>query len=59
MTAGTRAAYLVTPVVVGGLAGTSLSVGAAIALFAMPAAAGLWVVSERNQRLLRLASTAG
>jgi MFS family permease len=53
MTGGMRVAYLVTPVAVGALAGTALSVGDAIAIFALPAAVGLVLVSEWNQRLLR------
>ncbi|MEZ5295407.1 MAG: hypothetical protein R2697_03770 [Ilumatobacteraceae bacterium] len=48
-----RVAFLVTPVAVGGLAGTSLSVGSAIAIFSLPAVVGLAVVSEWNDRLLR------
>jgi len=52
MSGGMRLAFLVTPVAVGGLAGTSLSVGAAIAIFSLPAAAGLAVVTEWNDRLL-------
>jgi hypothetical protein len=54
MTGGMRVAYLVTPVAVGGLAGT-LSVGAAIAIFALPAAIGLVIVTEWNLRLLHAA----
>ena len=53
MTAGTRLAFLVTPVAVGGLAGTSLAVGSAIAVFTFPALIGLAVVTEANHRLLR------
>ncbi len=53
MTAGMRIAYLITPVAVGGLAATSLSVGDAIAVFTLPAMAGLAVVTEWNERLLR------
>jgi hypothetical protein len=53
MTGGMRVAYLVTPVGVGGLAGTGLSVGDAIAIFTLPAVVGLVLVSEWNQRLLR------
>ena len=53
MTGGMRVAYLVTPVAVGGLAGTSLSVGDAIAIFTLPALIGLVIVTEWNQRLLR------
>jgi hypothetical protein len=53
MTAGMRIAYLIAPVAVGGLAGTRLSVGDAIALFTLPAMIGLAVVTEWNERLLR------
>jgi hypothetical protein len=53
MTGGMRVAYLATPVGVGGLAGTALSVGDAIAIFTLPAVVGLVLVSEWNQRLLR------
>ena len=53
MTAGMRGAFLVTPVAVGWLAGTSLSVGDAIAIFTLPALVGLVVVTEWNERLLR------
>ncbi|MDQ1396184.1 MAG: hypothetical protein QOG64_1443 [Acidimicrobiaceae bacterium] len=53
MTGGMRVAYLVTPVAVGGLAGTTLSVGEAIAIVTLPAAIGLLIVTEWNQRLLR------
>ena len=53
MTAGMRVAYLCTPVVVGGLAGTSLSVGDAIAIVTLPAIAGFAVVTEWNELLLR------
>jgi MFS family permease len=52
MTAGMRVAYLITPVAVGGLAATSLSVGGAIAIFTLPAMIGLVVVTEWNERLL-------
>jgi MFS family permease len=52
MTGGMRVAYLVTPVAVGGLAGTALSVGDAIAIFTLPAVIGLVLVGEWNQRLL-------
>ena len=58
MTAGMRVAYLVTPVAVGGLAGTHLSVGDAIAIFTIPAMIGLAAVTETNERLLRRAVTA-
>ena len=53
MTAGMRVAYLITPVAVGGLAGTHLSVGDAIAIFTIPAMIGLAAVTETNERLLR------
>lgn len=53
MTAGMRVAYLCTPVIVGGLAGTSLSVGDAIAIVTIPAIFGFAVVTEWNERLLR------
>jgi MFS family permease len=53
MTAGMRIAFLLTPVIVGGLAGTSLSVGQAVAIYSLPAAIGLVVVTEWNERLLR------
>ena len=52
MSGGMRVAFLVTPVAVGGLAGTGLSVGSAIAIFSLPAAAGLAIVTEWNDRLL-------
>jgi MFS family permease len=52
MTSGMRVAFLVTPVAVGALAGSSLSVGDAIAIFTIPAMIGLAVVTELNQRLL-------
>ena len=58
MTAGMRVAFLVTPVAVGRLAGTGLSVGTAIAIFTLPALIGLVVVTEANERLLRRAVTA-
>jgi MFS family permease len=53
MTAGMRVAYLSTPVLVGGLAGTDLSVGDAIAIVTMPAIVGFAIVTEWNERLLR------
>jgi MFS family permease len=53
MTAGMRIAFLLTPVFVGGLAGTSLSVGQAVAIYSLPAAVGLVVVTEWYERLLR------
>jgi MFS family permease len=57
MTGGMRMAYLVTPVAVGTLAGSSLSVGDAIALFTLPAMVGLVVVTEWNERLGRRGAT--
>ena len=48
-----RAGYLLTPVAVGALAGSSLSVGSAIAICTLPATVGLVVVTECNDRLLR------
>jgi hypothetical protein len=53
MTAGMRVAFLTTPVAVGWLAGTGLSVGDAIAIFTLPAMIGLVAVTEWNERLLR------
>src|SRR5690606_17396831 len=54
MTAGMRAAFLVTPVAVGSLAATdALSVGDAIAIFTLPAVVALGVITEANHRLLR------
>jgi MFS family permease len=53
MTAGMRVAFLFTPALVGALAGTSLSVGQAIAITTMPAAIGLVVVTEWTERLAR------
>lgn len=53
MTGGMRVAFLVTPVAVGSLAGTSLSVGDAIALVTLPCLAGLVVVTEWSHRLLQ------
>ena len=58
MTAGMRVAFLITPVAVGGLAGTHLSVGDAIAIFTIPAMIGLAAVTEANERLLRRTVTA-
>ncbi|MFN3255847.1 MAG: MFS transporter [Ilumatobacter sp.] len=50
LTAGSRIALLVTPAVVGGLAATSLSVGAATAFVTIPAAAIFVVVSRAAAR---------
>jgi hypothetical protein len=52
MTGGMRVAYVVTPVAVGGIAGTALSVGTAIAVVTLPAMVGLVLVTEWNRRLL-------
>jgi hypothetical protein len=51
MTAGMRLAFLATPVAVGWLAGTRLSVGDAIAMLTLPALVGLVIVTEWNERL--------
>lgn len=53
MTAGMRVSFMFAPVAVGGLAGTSLSVGEAIALVTFPAMIGLALVTELNERLVR------
>lgn len=59
MTAGTRVAGLSTPVIVGTIAGTSWSVGAAIAVVTLPAAIAFVVVTEASERSLRPRSAAG
>lgn len=59
MTAGMRGAYLVTPGAVGAIAATDWSVGAAIAIFSLPAALGLVLVSEWNARLLKAVAQQG
>ena len=59
MTAGIRIAHLVTPLVVGALAGTALGVGDAVAIFTLPAMVGLAIVTEWNERLLRRGTRAG
>ncbi|WP_158412425.1 MFS transporter [Ilumatobacter nonamiensis] len=48
LTGGSRIAMLVTPVVVGSLASTSLSVGAATAMVTLPAAAVFVLVTRRS-----------
>jgi len=53
MTAGTRAAYLLTPVLVGALAGASSSVGGALAILSVPALLSLVVVTEWSERVSR------
>jgi hypothetical protein len=50
MTAGTRVAGLIAPAIVGLLAGTSLSVGSAVAIVTMPCAAGFGFVSAWSHR---------
>jgi hypothetical protein len=50
MTAGMRVAFLITPVAVGGLAATTLSVGEAIAIVTFPAMIGLVIVTELHHR---------
>ena len=47
LTAGSRTAALVAPVLTGVLIGTSLSVGAAIAIVALPCTVGLYLVEAR------------
>jgi len=51
LSAGMRGAMLMVPVVVGGLAGTSLSVGQAIALVSLLGVVGTWLVTERLRAL--------
>jgi predicted MFS family arabinose efflux permease len=50
LTAGSRAATLVAPVLIGSLVGSSLSVGSAIAIVALPCTVGLYVVEGRPRR---------
>lgn len=50
MTAGTRVASLATPVMVGAIAGTSWSVGAAVAVVTLPAAVVFAVLTEVSRR---------
>lgn len=59
MTAGTRIAVMTTPVLVGAIAGTSWSVGDAIAVVTIPSAAAFVLVTEINQRMLRRGAPAG
>jgi len=47
LTAGSRAATLVAPVLIGTLVGSRLSVGAAIAIVAIPCTVGLYLVEGR------------
>jgi MFS family permease len=53
MTAGMRVAYLITPVAVGALAATSLSVGGAIAIVTLPAMVCFVIVTEWSDRRQR------
>ena len=53
LTAGMRLAFLGSPVAVGAIASTSLSVGDAIALLTLPSLVGLAVTSEWTDRLAR------
>ena len=49
LTAGSRAASLITPAVVGGLAATRLSVGAAVIVVVLPLLAGIgWLRHQRT-----------
>jgi hypothetical protein len=57
MTAGMRIAFLLTPFAVGAIAESSRSVGEAIAIVTLPAMVGLVVVTEWNDRLLRLGTS--
>jgi MFS family permease len=59
LTAGMRISFLGSPVAIGALAATSLSVGDAIAIMTLPAMLGLAVVSEWNERLLRRRASTG
>jgi fucose permease len=51
LTGGSRLALLATPAIVGGLAGTSLSVGTATAIVTLPAAVVFWLASRRIARV--------
>jgi MFS family permease len=53
MTGGMRAAGLITPALVGAIAGTSLSVGAAIAIVTLPSVIAFGVVISISRRRLR------
>jgi hypothetical protein len=50
LTAGSRAATLVAPVLIGSLVGSSLSVGSAIAIVALPCTIGLYLLEGRPRR---------
>ena len=47
LTAGMRSAFLTTPVAIGGIAGTRLSVGAAVAIVTLPSVVGLVAATTR------------
>jgi hypothetical protein len=47
LTAGSRAATLVAPVLIGTLVGSTLSVGSAMAIVALPCTVGLFLVEGR------------
>jgi len=53
MTTGMRIGFLAAPVAIGAVAGTSWTVGAAVALFAIPATIGFAAVTETNARMIR------
>jgi fucose permease len=52
LTAGIRVSALATPLIVGSLAASSLSVGAATAFVTLPSVAGFALVAARNRRML-------
>lgn len=57
LTAGSRVMFLVAPVVIGTLAATSLSVGAAVAVITLPSLVGFALIAFRpNEALTRAAS---
>lgn len=53
MTAGTRIAVMTTPLLVGAIAGTSWSVGAAIAVVTLPSVVAFVIVTEVGERMAR------
>jgi MFS family permease len=59
MTAGTRIAVMTTPVLVGAIAGTSWSVGDAIAIVTLPSVVAYVAVTEVNARMLRRRAAGG
>jgi hypothetical protein len=50
MTSGMRIAALLSPIAIGAIAGTSLSVGAAIAIVALPTVIGYAIVTRQTVR---------